>query len=100
MTIYQALKKKHEIAQGIAVSLILALILYNKFVESNNYLVGTSIAIVLTLFIGVKFLLKCPCCGTAIGSAFTEIGSPINIFTKKAKCNFCPNCGVNFNEPV
>lgn len=44
----------------------------------------------------IFFFIKCPRCGAPLGQAGATSGS---LFSKKTKLNFCPNCGVNLNEP-
>ncbi len=45
----------------------------------------------------LMYFIKCPKCYAQLGQASMSSG---NIFSKKSKLNFCPNCGVNFSEHV
>ena len=45
----------------------------------------------------VMYFLKCPKCSSPVGQASLSPGSPFN---QKSKLNYCPNCGVSFNESV
>jgi hypothetical protein len=45
----------------------------------------------------IIFFVKCPKCSTPLGQASMSYRNP---FSRKTKLNFCPNCGVDFNELI
>jgi hypothetical protein len=45
----------------------------------------------------VMFFIRCPRCAAPLGQASMHMSG---VFTGKSKLNFCPNCGVNLNEPA
>lgn len=45
----------------------------------------------------IIFFIKCPRCSARLGPVTMQSGG---IFSRKAKLNFCPNCGVDLNEPA
>ena len=45
----------------------------------------------------ILFFVKCPRCTAPLGQASMAMHTP---FSGKTKLNFCPNCGVNLNEPA
>lgn len=45
----------------------------------------------------ILFFIKCPRCSAPLGQVAMSSRTP---FSGKTKLNFCPNCGVNLNEPA
>ncbi len=45
----------------------------------------------------ILFFIKCPSCNQPLGQVAAYSGNP---FQKKSNLNFCPNCGVNFENEI
>jgi hypothetical protein len=102
MTIRQEIYRKSHIANLLVFISLLVMVAYHILYGEKEW--GYEIFIPLFVFLCaalyVRYFIKCPFCLTSIGGAVSQIGSPVNALTKKSICNFCPCCGVNFNDPV
>jgi hypothetical protein len=97
MTINQLLRRRAKVL-ALAILVWSVLLIVVGLLGGRNLSPAVALALFAVLFlaiVSVVFLFKCPKCKGNLGSLVAHFG-PLASGSKQV--NYCPFCGVNFNE--